>query len=209
MQDLLHLANRSCNRSTVMIHRSSRFQGELSLGGGDQIRHSLPEARLLVFLLGDGHRRRLRIVQTQANLCLARQPARVNTFHLICTKRKRRTQTGSVWWKHVATLAPVTADQRTVVSDTSRREATVCLVIMNDLETSAVQNRGSDYNVVYREVNSTDGLSTWVSKLLKVLLSIGGVNLHTVFNKESFFFFLLLTMNSKFSVINFLVRCCN
>lgn len=163
---LLHLANRSSNSSTVMIHWSCPFRGELSLGGGYQIRHSLPEARLLVFLLGDGHRRRLRIVQTQANLCLARQPARVNTFHLICSKIKRRTQTGSVWWQHVATVAPMTADHRTDVSDTSRRKTTVCLVLMNDLETSAVQNRGSDYNAVYREVSSPEGLSTWVSSLL-------------------------------------------
>lgn len=44
------------------------------------LRFGPPEAGLLEFLLGDGHRRHLGIVQTQANLRLAREPADVDAL---------------------------------------------------------------------------------------------------------------------------------
>lgn len=74
---------------------------------------------------------------------------------------------------------------RGLVSATiARRESTVCFVIKNDLKTSAVQNRGSDFNVVYRELNFFDELSTSVSDLVLQYLSFVGllltVNLHMV-----------------------------
>lgn len=49
-----------------------------------------PEARLLEFLLGNGHWSRLRIVQTQANLCLARQPSWVNAVQPVWAETQGR-----------------------------------------------------------------------------------------------------------------------
>lgn len=53
---------------------------------------SLPEARLLEFLLSDRHGRLLRKVQTQADLCLACEPPRVDTIHPIYKKRGQRQE---------------------------------------------------------------------------------------------------------------------
>lgn len=141
-----------------------------------------PEARLLEFLLGDRHWRRLRIVQTQAELRLASQPTRVNTIHPIFKKGGHRQEASddNVYWLCVL----MTANQRTGVKDNSREETTVCSVITKELKTSAVQNRGSDYNVVYRESNFPDELSPSVSNLVLQYFHLLGllhtVNLHVV-----------------------------
>lgn len=140
----------------------------------------LPEARLLEFLLGDWHRRRLRIVQTQAKLRLASQPTRVNTIHPIFKKGGHRQEAShdKVYWLCVL----MTANQRTGSKTIAGR--TVCSVITKELKTSAVQNRGSDFNVVYRESNFSDELSPSVSNLVSQYFYLLGLlhtlNLHVV-----------------------------
>ena len=89
MQDFCYttLTGRKGNNSTVTIRSSvsRRFRAELSPSGVKFVLVvvPLPEARLLEFLLSDGNRRHFRIVQTQADLRLARQPPGVDTIHPI------------------------------------------------------------------------------------------------------------------------------